>query len=89
MRTGIDKTIDAMVRQGVATEDIVDFITNNLTTQEANEMFVASLLENQRLKEEKPAVIRITQSDFNRHFRIIGRKTDGTQETRGRFKCKE
>ena len=84
MRTGIDKTIDALVRQGVSTEDIVDFLATNLTAREMTEELAKTLQENQRLRDNMPVVMRITQSDFDNHFRIIGVRTDGKEETRGR-----
>ena len=84
MRTGIDKSIDALIRQGVSTEDIVDYLAANLTTKEMTEELAKSLQENQRLKDDMPVVMRITQSDFDKHFRIIGVRSDGKEETRGR-----
>lgn len=88
MRTGVDKAIDALVKQGVATQDIVDFLNTNLTTKEMSEELARTLQENQRLRDEMPVVMRISQQQFNKHFRIIGKRVDGTDETRGRYKSK-
>ena len=83
MRTGLDKAIDSLVKSGVSTEDIIAWCNDNLTTKELTEHLVKTLKENYELKEEMPGMIRISQTDFDRHFRIIGLRSDGTPENRG------
>lgn len=87
MRT-IDKTIDSLIRSGVSTEDIIAWLNDNLTTKELQEHLAKTLKENFELKEELPGMIRISQTDFDRHFRIIGIRSDGQPETRGRRNTK-
>lgn len=84
MKTAIEKEIDNLVKQNVPIEDIVSFIAAHLTTSEVTEELANTLQENRRLKDRIPPMVRITQEDFNRHFRIIGTRTDGTKEKRGR-----
>lgn len=83
MRTGIDKVIDNMVKAGASTEDIVDWLSDNLSTKELTERLAKTLKENCELKENSPGLMRITQKDFDHHFRIIGFRSDGSPETRG------
>ena len=82
MKAGTDKAIESLVKAGVSTEDIIAWLNNNLTTKELQERFVETLKENYELK-DTAGMIRISQSDFDRHFRIIGFRTDGTPENRG------
>ena len=84
MKTTVEREIDNLIKQNVPIEDIVSFIAANLTTSEVTEELANTLKENQRLKDRIPPMVRITQEDFNRHFRIIGTRTDGTKEKRGR-----
>lgn len=84
MKTAIDKAIDNLIKEDVPIEDIVSFIAAHLTTSEVTEELAITLKENRRLKDRIPPMVRITQEDFNRHFRIIGTRTDGTKEKRGR-----
>lgn len=83
MRTATDKAIESLVKSGVSTDDIIAWLNDNLTTKELQERFVKTLKENYELKEDATGMIRISQSDFDRHFRIIGFRTDGTPENRG------
>lgn len=83
MRTGISKTIDGMIKAGLSTEDIIAWLNDNLTTKELTEHLAKALKENYELKEDATGMIRISQSDFDHHFRIIGFKSDGTPENRG------
>lgn len=83
MRTTTDKMIENLIKAGVCTEDIIAWLNDNLTTKELQERFVKTLRENYELKEDATGMIRISQSDFDRHFRIIGFRTDGTPENRG------
>ena len=89
MRTGIDKTIDALIRKNVCTEDIVAFLAENLTAKEMTEELARALQENRRLRDNMPVVMRISQSDFDKHFRIIGTRADGTKEQRGSNRWKK
>ena len=84
MRTTLERAIDSLIRQDVPIEDIISYLAANLTTTELTEELATALKENRKLKESIPAMVRITQEDFNKHFRIIGTRTDGTKENRGR-----
>lgn len=84
MRTTVEKAIDSLIRQDVPIEDIINYLAANLTSTELTEELAATLKENRKLKESIPQVVRITQEDFNKHFRIIGTRPDGTKENRGR-----
>lgn len=84
MRTTVEKAIDSLIRQDVPIEDIINYLAANLTSTELTEELAATLKENRKLKESIPQVVRISQEDFNKHFRIIGTRPDGTKENRGR-----
>ena len=84
MRTTVEKAIDSLIRQDVPIEDIINYLAANLTSTELTEELAATLKENRKLKESIPQMVRITQEDFNKHFRIIGTRPDGTKENRGR-----
>ena len=83
------KTIEGLVKLGLSDEDIISWLNDNLTTKELTEHLTRVLRENYELREEAPGMIRITQSDFNNHFRIIGFRSDGQPETRGGKYTKE
>ena len=83
---GTNKTIEGLIKLGMTEEDIIAWLSENLTTKELTEQLAKTLKENYELKEEAPGMIRISQSDFNNHFRIIGFRSDGQPETRGRQK---
>ena len=84
MRTTVEKAIDSLIRQDVPIEDIINYLAANLTSTELTEELAATLKENRKLRDSIPAMVRITQEDFNKHFRIIGTRPDGTKENRGR-----
>ena len=84
MRTTVDKAIDNLIRQDVPIEDIIKYLAANLTSTELTEELASALKENRKLRDSIPPMVRITQEDFNRHFRIIGTRPDGTKENRGR-----
>lgn len=84
MRTTVEKAIDSLIRQDVPIEDIINYLAANLTSTELTEELAATLKENRKLRDSIPQMVRISQEDFNRHFRIIGTRPDGTKENRGR-----
>lgn len=84
MRTTVEKAIDSLIRQDVPIEDIINYLAANLTSTELTEELAATLKENRKLRDSIPQMVRITQEDFNKHFRIIGTRPDGTKENRGR-----
>lgn len=84
MRTTVEKAIDNLIRQDVPIEDIIKYLAANLTSTELTEELASALKENRKLKDSIPPMVRITQEDFNKHFRIIGTRPDGTKENRGR-----
>ena len=81
-----NKTIEGLIKLGMTEEDIIAWLSENLTTKELTEQLAKTLKENYELKEEAPGMIRISQSDFNNHFRIIGFRSNGEPERRGRQK---
>ena len=84
MKTGLDRIIDGYIRLGMSTDDIIDNLVNNYTTRALAGQLVNTCKENTELKERSASLVRISQEDFENHFRIIGKRSDGTEETRGR-----
>ena len=82
MKTDTLKTIRTLLENKAKDGDIADFLTNNLTSKELVEQLVEMLKE--KYETPEPSLLRISQSDFDRHFRIIGMRSDGQPETRGR-----
>ena len=89
MRTGLDRIIDGYIRLNMPVGEIIDNLVNNYTTRALTEQLANTCKENAELKERSASLVRISQEDFENHFRIIGKRSDGTEETRGRKWNKE
>lgn len=80
------RKLEAAIKNRAGQDDIVNYLIENITTKEMAESLANALYELD--KANNRTVIRISQSDFDSHFRIIGTRADGTPENRGR-PCKE
>lgn len=81
------KKLEAAIKNRVGQDEIVKYLIENITTKELAEGLATALYELDKVKDR--TVIRISQSDFDKHFRIIGFKSDGTPETRGANRWKK
>ena len=81
------KKIEAAIKDRAGQDEIVRYLIENVTTKELAEYLAYALYELDKAKTQK--VIRISQSDFDKHFRIIGFRSDGTPETRGSNRWKK
>lgn len=84
MKLALKKQFIDLIESGVSDTTLQDFVIENLTSKEMTELLIDALKENYKKPEEK--LIRISQSDFDAHFRIIGFRENGEPETRGRHK---
>lgn len=83
------KKIESALKNRAGQDDVVDYLIENVTTKELAEGLATALFELSKANKEK-FLIRISQADFDKHFRIIGFRSDGTKERRGRpWKKKE
>lgn len=82
MKLALKKQFIDLIESGVSDTTLQDFVIENLTSKEMAELLIDALKENYKKPEEK--LIRISQSDFDAHFRIIGFRENGEPETRGR-----
>lgn len=81
------KKLEAAIKDKTGQDEIVKYLIENVTTKELSEYLAYALYELEKVKTQK--VIRISQSDFDHHFRIIGFKSDGTKEKRGSKRWKK
>ena len=81
------KKLEAAIKDRTGQDEIVKYLIENVTSKELAEYLANALYELEKAKTQK--VIRISQSDFDNHFRIIGFKSDGTPETRGANRWKK
>lgn len=81
------KKLEAAIKDRTGQDEIVKYLIENVTSKELAEYLAYALYELEKAKTQK--VIRITQSDFDKHFRIIGFRSDGTPETRGANRWKK
>ena len=75
------KILDRLIKDGAKERDIILYLADNVPLTE-----LARDYYNLYLKREKQTgftPMRISKADFDRHFRIIGFKSDGTKEQRG------
>ena len=81
------KILERLIKDGANERDIVLYLADNVPLTE-----LARDYYNLYLKSEKQtgvAPMRISQADFDKHFRIIGFKSDGTKEQRGANRWKK
>lgn len=76
------KLLEKLMREKDTKEQVVSGLTKEATAFELAD----NLYDLYKKTEEQESFVpmRISQSDFNKHFRIIGTRTDGTKENRGR-----
>lgn len=76
-----DTTLDRLIKDGASERDIVLYLADNMTITEIARQYYQ--LYKDTYGQEGYTPIRISKADFDKHFRIIGFKSDGTPETRG------
>lgn len=81
-----DSILDRMIKNGASERDIVLYLADNVTITELARQYYQLYLET--VGKDGYTPIRISKSDFEKHFRIVGTRVDGGVETRGR-KAKE
>lgn len=86
MKADTLKMLEQLVKRNTKEEEIVTYLTKNATAVELAEEYIKAYKENGKLKDDRFSVLRISPEDFDRHFRIIGTRSDGTEERRGRPK---
>lgn len=76
------KLLEKLMREKDTKEQVVSGLTKEATAFELAD----NLYDLYKKTEEQESFVpmRISQSDFNKHFRIIGTRADGTKESRGR-----
>jgi hypothetical protein len=75
------KILERLIKDGANERDIVLYLADNVPLTELARDYYNLYLKSEKLTGFTP--MRISQSDFNKHFRIIGFKADGTKEQRG------
>lgn len=86
MKAETFKTLEKLIEDNAPRAEIESYVRDNFITSELVSEYV-TLLINDLTREETPP-IRMSEEAFRKHFRIIGTRTDGTEETRGRYKAK-
>ncbi len=76
------KLLEKLMKEKDTKEEVVSGLTKEATAFELAD----NLYDLYKKEEEREAytVLRISQADFDKHFRIIGTRADGKEETRGR-----
>lgn len=77
------KIIEKLIKDRANERDIVQYLSDNIPVTELARDYYTLYCKHM---EQGFIPMRISQSDFDKHFRIIGIKTDGSPETRGRKK---
>ena len=75
------KLLERLIKDGANERDIVLYLADNVPLTELAKDYYNLYLECE--KRETTTPMRITQADFDKHFRIVGFKADGTPEARG------
>ena len=81
------KILERLIKDGASERDVVLYLADNVPLTELAKDYYNLYLECE--KREATAPMRISQSDFDKHFRIIGFKADGTPEQRGSNRWKK
>lgn len=76
------KILERLIKDGANERDIVLYLADNVPLTELARDYYNLYLKSEKLTGFTP--MRISQADFDKHFRIIGFKSDGTKENRGR-----
>ena len=84
------KILERLIKDGASERDIVLYLADNVPLTELARDYYNLYLKSAEEKQTTPITpMRISQADFDRHFRIIGFKSDGTPETRGSNRWKK
>lgn len=81
------KILERLIKDGANERDIVLYIADNVPLTELARDYYNLYLKSEKQTGFTP--MRISQSDFDKHFRIIGFKADGTKEQRGANRWKK
>lgn len=75
------KILDRLIKSGAKERDIVLYLADNVPLTELARDYYNLYQKSEKQTGFTP--MRISKADFDRHFRIIGFKSDGTKEQRG------
>lgn len=75
------KILERLIKDGAKERDIVLYLADNVPLTELARDYYNLYLKSEKQTSFTP--MRISKADFDRHFRIIGFKSDGTKEQRG------
>ena len=81
------KILERLIKDGANERDIVLYLADNVPLTELARDYYNLYLKSEKQTGFTP--MRISQSDFDKHFRIIGFKSDGTKEQRGSKRWKK
>lgn len=81
------KILERLIKDGANERDIVLYLADNVPLTELARDYYNLYLKSEKLTGFTP--MRISQADFDKHFRIIGFKADGTKEKRGANRWKK
>lgn len=76
------KLLENLLKEKDTKEQVVSGLTKEATAYELADNLYTLYVEQKSKEDATP--MRITQADFDKHFRIIGMRSDGKEETRGR-----
>lgn len=75
------KILDRLIKSGAKERDIILYLADNVPLTELARDYYNLYQKSEKQTGFTP--MRISKADFDRHFRIIGFKSDGTKEQRG------
>lgn len=81
------KILERLIKDGANERDIVLYLADNVPLTELARDYYNLYLKSEKQTSVTP--MRISQADFDKHFRIIGFKADGTKEQRGANRWKK
>jgi len=81
------KILERLIKDGASERDIVLYLADNVPLTELARDYYNLYLKSEKQTSVTP--MRISQADFDKHFRIIGFKSDGTKEQRGSNRWKK
>ena len=81
------KILERLIKDGASERDIVLYLADNVPLTELARDYYNLYQKSEKQTGFTP--MRISQSDFDKHFRIIGFKPDGTKEQRGANRWKK
>lgn len=81
------KILERLIKDGANERDIVLYLADNVPLTELARDYYNLYQKSEKQTSVTP--MRISQADFDKHFRIIGFKADGTKEQRGANRWKK